>query len=134
MKIVSRFYLMVLLTFYPFALHAVTTPTTIFMKVYQVAVSNNALCTNPVTIFKTDTPTFVDFIANPTLGSGSIAAGTYNCVIIEIESVVKFKPQANVGVNCVAGVEVSMPICSGGDYSGKTYTLLDGTTGDCSGS
>lgn len=114
-------------------IQAATTPTTIELKVYQVAVSTDPLCTDPQTIFKTSSPVFVDFVATPTLGSGDIPTGTYKCVIIEIASTVKFKPLANDGVKCVAGQEVSMPICSGGDYTGKTYTLLDGTTGDCSG-
>ncbi|MGZ3159412.1 MAG: hypothetical protein ACXU7H_10025, partial [Burkholderiaceae bacterium] len=59
------------------------------LKVYAVMASTSALCTSPVTIFSSATPTEVDFLTTPTLGSGSLPDGTYNCIIIQMSDNIK---------------------------------------------
>jgi hypothetical protein len=112
--------------------YATTSPTNLLLTVHKVAVSESPLCTNLVTILNNDAgagATEMDFLANPTLGSGSIANGTYKCVVIEFSDTIKFTPAATLGV-CTVGTQESLDVCS----SGTTSKLIDGTTQTCSSS
>ena len=65
------------------------TPTSLKLKVYKMAVSTSGLCTNLVTVVDNGaTPSEVDFTQDPALGSGSIADGTYPCIVIEFADAV----------------------------------------------
>jgi hypothetical protein len=106
-------------------------PSALKLKIYKVGISTDALCTNPVTIFESATPVYTDFLGGPTLGSGSVPDGTYKCVIIEFEDVIKPTPavSSSGGTNsCVAGVEFTLDVC----HSGNSSTLIDGTSVSCS--
>ncbi len=112
---------------------AVTDPSELKIKVYQVSVSLSSDCTSPVTILTSATGVETDFMASPTLGSGTLADGTYNCVMITMEDVIKFKPLANDGAVCTAGTEYSIDLCrnqasSGGNALYSFTDLLLGTT------
>jgi hypothetical protein len=80
------------------------------LQVYSVMLSTSPLCTSPVTVFSSPTATEVDFLSNPTLGSGNPADGTYNCVVIEMSDLIKFKPSATSG-SCTAGTEYVADVC-----------------------
>lgn len=118
-----------------------TSPTSLKIKVYQVAVALSADCSSPTVIFSSASGTEKDFMTNPTLGSGSIADGTYNCVMITMDDVIKFTPAANDGGSCLGGTEYSIDLCrdtasSGGETVFSTTDLLEGTvttTTQCSG-
>ncbi len=88
------------------------------LKVYSVMLSTSALCTNPVTVFSSPTATEVDFLANPTLGSGNPADATYQCVIIKMSDLIKFRPSASAG-SCDAAVEYVADVCRS-DNGGTT--------------
>lgn len=114
--------------------YALVNPTELKIKVYQVAVSLSSDCSDPQTIFISTAGVETDFLSSPSLGSGSIANGTYNCVMITMEDGISFKPAANDGGSCVANTEYSIDLCringSGqADQDYQSYTdLLEGTT------
>lgn len=118
------------------------TPTSLKLKVYKMAVSTSGLCTNLTTIIDNgSTPTEVDFMQDPQLGSGSIGDGTYPCIVIEIADAVKFIPPNSSSGACVSSVEETLDVCRTQDYNsdgdttdaGETSTsvLIDGTTATC---
>lgn len=106
------------------------TATSLKLKVYKFAVSTSPLCTNLVTIVDNgSTPTEVDFLQNPNLGSGIVADGTYPCVVIEFADVLKFTPQDSASGNCSSAVEETLDVCR--SENGSTSKLIDGTTTTC---
>ncbi len=88
------------------------------LQVYSVMLSTSPLCTSPVTVFSSATPTEVDFLASPTLGSGNPADATYNCVIIKMSDLIKFTPSASAGL-CTAGTQYTADVCRS-DNGGMT--------------
>ena len=88
------------------------------LQVYSVMLSTSPLCTSPVTVFSSTTPTEVDFLAAPTLGSGNPPDATYNCVIIKMSDLIKFTPSASAGL-CMAGTQYTADVCRS-DNGGMT--------------
>ena len=80
------------------------------LQVYSVMLSTSPLCTSPVTVFSSPTPTEVDFLASPTLGSGNPPDATYNCVVIKMSDIIKFTPSATSGL-CTAGTQYAADVC-----------------------
>lgn len=121
-----------LLTVFNTAL-AVTSPTSLKLHIYQVAVALSNDCSSPQVIFSSTTGAERDFISSPVLGSGSLANGTYNCVMITMNDVIKFTPSANDGATCTGGTEYAIDLCrttasSGNEPVWSTTDLLEGTT------
>ncbi|HEX4232840.1 MAG TPA: hypothetical protein VH041_00915 [Caldimonas sp.] len=88
------------------------------LQVYSVMLSTSAQCTSPVTVFASATPTEVDFLAAPMLGSGNPPDGTYQCVIIKMSDLIKFTPSSAAGL-CAAGTQYTADVCRS-DNSGMT--------------
>ena len=84
--------------------------SSIKLTVQSVMLSTSPLCTSPITVFSTATPVEMDFLAAPTLGSGNPPDATYNCVIIKMSDLIKFKPSSTSG-SCSAGSEYTIDIC-----------------------
>jgi len=103
-------------------------PSSTSMKIYKFAVSASPLCTNPITVYSNDSPTSTDLLVNPTIGSGSLDAGTYPCVIMEVSKNLSYIPAADDG-HCVHGTSYNLTIC----HDTMTSKLVDGTTVTCSG-
>jgi hypothetical protein len=103
-----------LLSFNAWALDA----SSLKLQVYSVMLSTSPLCTSPVTVFSSPTATEVDFLSNPTLGSGNPADATYHCVIIKMSDLIKFKPSATSG-SCTVGTEYVADVCRS-DNGGTT--------------
>lgn len=102
-------------------------PANLKLKVYKLAVSTSALCTNLTTVIDESAPDYMDFLSNPTLGSGLLTNGTYPCIVIEMSDQVKFTPdETSDGGNCSTGVEETLDVCSSGSSK-----LVDGTTTTC---
>src|SRR5436305_10349522 len=80
------------------------------LKVYGVAVSTSADCSNPIVVFSSDVPTELDLAQNPTLGTGTVPDGTYQCVMITFSDQVKATPKTTEGA-CIAGMEFSGGVC-----------------------
>ena len=80
------------------------------LQVYSVMLSTSPLCTNPYTVFSRASPTEVDFLSAPTLGSGNPPDATYNCVIIKMSDIIKFKPSSTSGL-CTADTEYVADVC-----------------------
>jgi len=88
------------------------------LQVYSVMLSTSSLCTNPYTVFSSASPTEVDFLSAPTLGSGNPPDATYNCVIIKMSDIIKFTPSSTSGL-CTVGTEYVADVCRS-DNSGTT--------------
>lgn len=95
------------------AASAVTTVNSASTKftVYGLWLSPNADCSSPVQVSSSTSGTVVDVTAGGTLGTGSIAAGTYKCLILEVNSVISYVPATSDGGQCVAGTSVSYNTC-----------------------
>lgn len=107
---------------------AATDPSSLTLKVYKFAVSASADCSSPVTVYETTTPEYVDFLDTITIGSGSVADGTYPCVMFEFSDRIKFTPSAT-GTHCVAGEEETLEVCR--SEGAVQFQLIDGTIGTC---
>lgn len=108
---------------------AVTDPSSLKIKMRKMAVSTSPFCTNPITVFSTSSPTYLEMSAGPTLGTGALEPGTYPCVIMEMSDQVKITPAANDGANCTGGTEYTMDICNAN--FGGAFKLANGITGTC---
>jgi hypothetical protein len=104
------------------------TPTSLKLKVFKMAVSASGLCTNLITIIDNgSTPAEVDFTQDPSLGAGSVADGTYPCIVIEFADAVKFTPPNSASLACLSSVEETLDVCRTPD----TSVLIDGTSTSC---
>jgi hypothetical protein len=128
----------VLMAAFAISLSASGTPTVVNassakLTVYAVWLSPNADCSSPVQIGTTTAGTVVDVAQSGTLVSGQVAPGTYKCLIIEMNTVIKFTPAASDGNKCVGGTEYSFNICTASNSTNTSKNPLDGTTIHCSG-
>lgn len=132
-KLVLGMALSACLPFSAFAADLSLSASSIKLKVYKMAVSTSPLCTNLITVLNNgSTPTEVDFLQNPSLGSGQLANGTYPCIVIEFSDLVKFTPSANsTSGNCSTATEYTLDVCRAAN--GDTSKLIDGTTTTCTG-
>ena len=94
---------------------ATTGASSLKLQVYSVMLSTSAQCVSPVTVFSSNSPTEVDFLATPTLGGGNPPDGTYNCVIIKMSDTIKFTPLANDGAFCAANTQYTTDVCQTGE-------------------
>lgn len=101
------------------------------IKLYRAYLSENADCSDPVLFLDGEAEEAgffeVDMADAPTIGDGTIAEGTYQCVIFKMSDQVTFTPDATED-DCTAGTQVEMDVCR--DYGdGSTPTVTDATTG-----
>jgi len=105
------------------------------VKVYKGYASTSGLCTNPVEFFSVEGGVEVNFNdPDNSIGSGSLADGTYNCVIFKMSDSITFIPDADEGAECVAGTSYTLDVC-GVFESSDPMTITnpeDGSTADCS--
>jgi hypothetical protein len=116
-----------------FSAVAATSPSELILKIYQVSVSLSADCSSPTTILSSVDGQEMDFMSNPVLGSGTLADGTYNCVMITMDDVIKYRPVANDLPGCTAGTLYAQDLCrnqvsSSGSVLFSHTDLLEGTT------
>lgn len=95
---------------------ATTNASSLKLQVYSVMLSTSPQCTSPVTVFSNATPTEVDFLVAPTLGSGNPPDGTYQCIIIKMSDTIKFTPTSN-DVFCQGGMEYTTDVCQTGEFT-----------------
>jgi hypothetical protein len=72
------------------------TPTSFTAKFYAAYLTTSAACTAPfveIADYRTAGQSF-DIVASPTVFEASPAAGTYNCLIMELSDVFTFRPDA----------------------------------------
>lgn len=123
------------------AAYAVTSPTVATVKLYKAYMATSGDCSNPVTFFDaaSDPTTYpngyaeVDMTQGPTIGQGSLADATYNCVIFKMSDQISFTPTANDGSACVAGQSYTIDVCSshGGSTTPSTKNPETGATASC---
>ncbi len=79
----------------PTARAAAGDPTSLKLNVYSVWLSANADCTGAVLVADNGaTPVESDLFTNPDLITGSPAAGTYNCMLIQVNDTLQFAADA----------------------------------------
>lgn len=61
--------------------------SSIKIKIYKLAVSTSADCSNAVTVYNLDSAGQMDLASKPVLAKGNIAAGTYRCIIAEMSKI-----------------------------------------------
>jgi hypothetical protein len=121
---------LLLMSHFTFAADLGLSPSSLKLKVYKLSVSTSPLCTDLTTVVDNGaTPTEVDFASgSPNLGSGTLADGTYPCIVIEFSDNIKFTPAANsTSGNCSTATEETMDVCR----VPSTSVLADGTTTNC---
>jgi hypothetical protein len=94
--------------------NATTDASSLKLQVYSVMLSTSPQCTSPVTVFSNTTPTEVDFLVAPTLGSGNPPDGTYPCIIIKMSDTIKFTPTTNDG-SCTGNQQYTTDVCQTGE-------------------
>jgi len=103
-------------------------PSSLKLKIYAMYVSTNVLCTNPTLVLTVSNPTYTDILSSPNFGAGTLADGTYPCVMFLMSSVIKYTTATTSTSNhCVGGTEYTGDVCQTGDSS----TLADGSTTTC---
>jgi hypothetical protein len=85
-------------------------PASLSMRLYRFGLSTSPTC-SPLQIFEVEKPALVDFTTNPDLGAFHVEPGSYECVALEIDGVVKGTPFADNG-KCVKGQEATVDICT----------------------
>jgi hypothetical protein len=104
-------------------------PEYLEIKFYKLAVSTSPYCTNLQTIITEPQGELFDFLSNPVMGSGTVALGTYPCIVIEFSDNIKYAADQNSSSgNCVASAPLAEEIC-GGQPDAIKY--IDGTTSTC---
>jgi hypothetical protein len=107
-------------------------PASLKIKLYKMAVSTDPLCSNLITVFDNGSNSVeVDLAGTlPTIGTGLIADGSYNCIAIEMSDLVKYTPSTNsTSLNCNTSVQNTLDMCQLA-YSG-TSKLIDGSAVTC---
>ena len=130
---------------HPLALLGALFPTLVFAAVNASAVkitaygawlSTNADCSSPLEILNATAGTEIDIQQSPTIAQKAIPAGTYKCLILKIDDVLKITPATSDLPGCVAGTEFKLEICKTGNtvktskdpITGATVTCTDSTT------
>ncbi|GEM_PF-2285614 len=108
-------------------------PTSIKMKFYGLAVSQNEDCSDAEVVFDiSSNPREFDLMTSPTLFAGTLTAGTYKCVIMRVSDNIKFKPDATAAAtfptSCAVGTEYTHDIYrdDNGDGSDDVWNNMDG--------
>jgi hypothetical protein len=90
-------------------------PTSVKINFIAFYVSANADCTGAVEAANLGSPVSKDLYQSPVLFTGSPAAASYPCVIIKMQDILTFTPDA-------AAVTAHTPDCaSGTEYTGEIY-------------
>src|SRR6185436_17647901 len=113
-------------------------PTEFKITLYKIYISENADCSDPVllTNYGSSGEQF-DLFTNPTLFSGSPADGTYHCMILEFNDVMKFKAD-DEAVTAHAGcedtdTEYSFDVYRDGEPDDGLWLDIDGNAIDATG-
>ena len=81
-------------------------PGYVKVKVYEFRVAKNADCSNGIEVYRTASPAYEDLTHNPTLGSGTIPDGTYNCVMMRMSDNLRFTASVQDSLHtCTPGVD-----------------------------
>jgi hypothetical protein len=102
------------------------------IKLYSLYISANADCSSPVLVQDLGASgADRDFMTNPVLFSGTPAAGTYQCVMMQMSDVLRMKPSTSFG-GCLAGTEYAGDIYRTGenDWVNQNLTPIAGTGTD----
>ena len=106
----------------------IITPTSARMTIYEFWAATKDDCSSPIKVYSNSEGKTVDMMASPDIGSGPLAAGTYNCVILVMSDSLKFSNAATVE-SCTGGVEHTLDVFGPhGEGSVPTSILPDGSS------
>jgi hypothetical protein len=106
---------------------AVTNPSSVRIKIYEVRFAHSADCSNGIRVVSNPGGVTTDFVSNPSLGAGAIPNGQYQCVMVKLSNVISFVPSANDGANCTGGTTYARSVFHTG--GGQTNSMdPDGNT------
>jgi hypothetical protein len=114
--------------------HAVVNPSSILIKIYEMRVSHASDCSNSIVMFSNPNGVVQDFATNPSIGSGAIPNGSYQCIMVKLSNLITFTPATTEGF-CSAGVSTTRNVFQAGgnsisiDPNGNTINGI-GTTAD----
>ena len=117
----------------PALAHAILTPVSETITVYQVWVSLSASCTSPVKVIDNGTSgKAVNVVGAIDFGAGTLPAnGSYNCLIVVLSDTQTIVSPATAGTggssNCTASLSITQDTCQ----TGTSSALPDGTTTTC---
>ena len=77
-------------------------PASVLVRVFEMRASKNSDCSNAASIFKTTSPTVIDLVNNPTIGTGVIPDQTFHCIMFHVSDLVTVVPQST-DASCTAG-------------------------------
>ncbi len=116
------------------AAEAFVDPSSVLIKIYEIRLSHSADCSNSILMVSNPTGLTQDFVSNPTLGSGAIPNGSYQCIMVKLSNLITFTPATGEGF-CAAGASTTRNVfqASGNsisiDPNGATIHGI-GTTSD----
>ncbi|MFN0118449.1 MAG: hypothetical protein ACKVQC_09195 [Elusimicrobiota bacterium] len=81
------------------------------MKIYKMWVSPNSNCSGMSLVYTDDNPTPQNMMASPTLGTGTVAPGTYNCIAFKMSEIITAKPSYNSDHgHCTTGSNLTVDV------------------------
>lgn len=128
----KKILILMLITFKTLAANTGIDPDFLKLKVYKIAISKDIYCNDLKVVVDNSGPgaIYEDFLTSPTIGSGSVNVGTYQCVVIEFEDIIKFASLENSDNGfCNAGVDLTNEICTSATADSIRY--IDGSTSTC---
>lgn len=110
------------------ALTVVGSPSHVYLQVSGVYLSAAASCASPVTVQSYSSAQAKDLIVNPTLATGEPAAGTYQCLVVEVADSISFT-STSAGGACSAGATYAMDIYrDNGDTQAEQWRGVSGSS------
>ncbi|MFH1874198.1 MAG: hypothetical protein ABH859_03310 [Pseudomonadota bacterium] len=112
-------YLGLLLSFLSSPALAATNASSAIIRLYKAYMSTSGDCSSPEVFFDaaSDPTTYpngyaeVDMVNNPTIGSGSLTGGTYQCVIFKMSDQITFTAADDEGAQCVQDQTYTTDVC-----------------------
>lgn len=117
------------------AMASTASPSDVEINFQDLYVSSSTDCSSPRHVLHNASTATQNFVASPTLGSGSVPHGTYPCAIVGINSMITETPATST-TYCVAGTALpAQQICRNGQTSidpgtGATITCVTGTAAE----
>ncbi len=113
-----------------FAVTGGVSPSYVNVKVYEVRAAQNADCSGGITIYQTGAPAYQNWSSNPTIGSGALPNGTYNCLMIRMSDQIHYSPSTTDGSwthgVCTVGTDYVLDVAhndTGVDPDGTTHVF-----------
>lgn len=93
-------------------------PESVKIQFFELWVSANENCSDMTRIYNNPTASYQDVTNGPTFGQVAVPNGTYHCIALKMNDIVKLTPNyTSTGGNCVDGTEITRDLFRSGDMS-----------------